>query len=419
MSFFFTLLDDSLRPRGSRDPLGIELLWSRVGRKLVGNLTTVTAHLDNFILTLVGFHLCVNEKSGQTDWVSFERFEQLTARARVVRGLSGVIGVRRIRQSEGFPVPLGSGSQARILDDQRQAGLWGLYSTALAASGLSDGARRPSLRGAGIARQFLAAAPDDVWRLALDTQVDHLDEKDMHRAADWVAALLGDPGGREALASCLLSGGDTPEPWQGEVFSQGRSFMADRKAAPPARDFLRWLAEESETLQDYAARVLQFDEALVLASLSFNWLLGCHGRTAEQLAEQMSGLAHWPFHAPSIPDFSAEITDGEWRRRAAGLAEFCTAMAAGEWRQATERLFVHHAAIARARGGSPWCYWEGDQIKVVMSTTPGTLPLAAEISGDAFTGWMRTRSNGFFLDSFLAILHQTRNQAPSPLERTS
>lgn len=418
MSFFFTLLDDSLRPRGSRDPLGVELLWSRIGRKLVGNLTTVTAHLDNFILTLVGFYLCVDERKNQTDWVSFERFEQLTARARVARGLSsGVIGVRRIRQSEGFPVFLGNKSRAHILDDQRQAGLWGLYSSALAASGLSDSMRRPSLRGTAIAQQFLAAAPDQVWRLALDMQIDHISEKDMHQAADWVVALLGDPGGRETLANCLLSGGDTPEPWQGEVFSQGRSFMADRTAAPSARDFLRWLTKESETLQDYAGRVLQFDEALVLASLSFNWLLGCHGRTAEQIAEQMSGLAHWPFQTPSIPDFSTEITDSEWHRRAASLAEFCTAMAAGEWCLATERLFDYHATIARARGGSPWCYWEGDQIKVVMSTTPGTLPLAAEITGEAFAGWVRTRSNGFFLDSFLSILNQT--QAPNSVELRS
>jgi hypothetical protein len=158
MSFFFTLLDDSLRPRGSRDPLGTELLWSRVGRKLVGNLTTVTDHLDNFILTLVGFHLCVDQKGGQTDWDSFERFEQLTARARVARGLRGVIGVRRIGRSEGYPVPLGSGTDARILDDQRQAGLWGLYSSALAASGLTDGMRQPTPRGTEIARMFLVSA---------------------------------------------------------------------------------------------------------------------------------------------------------------------------------------------------------------------------------------------------------------------
>lgn len=412
MSFFFTLLDDSLRPRGSRDPLGVELLWSRVGRRLVGNLTTVTAHLDNFILTLVGFHLCVNENTGQTDWQSFERFEQLTARARVARGLSGVIGVRRIRQSEGFPVPLGSGRKARILDDQRQAGLWGLYSSALEESRLTDKMRRPTQQGSGIARQFLAAAPDEVWRLALDTQIEHLGEEDMRRAAHWIGALLGDPASRETLANCLLSGGEKPQPWQGEVFSQGRDFIAGKSAPPPARDFLRWLTEHSDTLRDYAARVLQFDEALVLASLSFDWLLGCHGRTAEQIDEGMAGLASWPFHSPVMPDFSAEIDDGEWRRRSAGLAAFCSAMAAGQWCQATEHLFTHHAAIAKARGGSPWCYWEAGKIKVVMSTTPGTLPVPADISGDAFAGWMGRRSNSFFLDSFLAILHQTQPPAP-------
>ncbi len=415
MSFFFTVLDDSLRPRGSRDPLGAELLWSRVGRRLVGNLTTVTAHLDNFILTLVGFHLCGDARNGQTDWASFERFEQLTARARVAKKLPGVIGVRRILRSQGFPVPLGSGPDARILDDQRQAGLWGLYSSALEASLLTDAMRRPTERGAGIARQFLAAAPDEVWQLALDKQVRQLGDDDLSRAADWVSALLGDSASRETLADCLLSGGERPEPWQGEVFSQGRRFMAGKRTPPPARDFLLWLTGQSDALRDYAARVLQFDEALVLASLCFDWLLGCHGRTVAQIEEGMGGLASWPFNTPVIPDFSAEIDDAEWRRRSTGLAAFCTAMAAGQWYEATEHLFAHHASIAKARGGSPWCYWEAGQIKVVMSTTPGTLPVSTEFSGEAFAGWMAKRSNGFFLDAFLAILHQT--QLPAPVER--
>jgi hypothetical protein len=62
-AYFFTDLDESLRPKGSRDPIGLEPIWSQVGRRLVGNLTTVTRSLDNFIVTLVGFAVAANTDS--------------------------------------------------------------------------------------------------------------------------------------------------------------------------------------------------------------------------------------------------------------------------------------------------------------------------------------------------------------------
>lgn len=406
MSFFFTLLDDSVRPRGSRDPLGIEHLWSGVGRKLVGNLTTVTRHLDNFIVTLVGFHLCLNEKTGQTDWESFERFEQLTSRARERRGMPGVLGVRRIRNSTDFPVPLGSGRHARILDNPRQAGLWGLYSTALAAADLTNRTRRPSDRGAQIVRMFLKSAPGDAWRFAVDKQRAQVDEAEMMQVEAWVVDLLGNPSGRRALADRLLSGSDAPQPWHSEVFDQAHKFMKGKEGVPKARDFLHWLTEESPLLKDFAARVLRFDEALALSALTFNWLLGCHGRPAREIEAQLATLAKWPLRERAVPDFSAEIRDDEWRRRASGLAAFCEAMARGAWRDATELLFSHHARVANRRGGSPWCYWEDDRIKVVMNTTPGVLPATDDIASERFSEWMRKHSNGFFLEAFLEILHQ-------------
>lgn len=411
MSFFFTNLDDSLRPRGSRDPLGIEHLWSGVGRKLVGNLTTVTRHLDNFIVTLVGFHLCRNETTGQVDWESFERFEQLTGRARVRRNMPGVLGVRRIRSSADFPVQLGSAGTARILDNPRQAGLWGLYSTALAATGLTDGMRRPTTLGAQIAWMFIAAARGDVWSIALDRSRTQIDETDMKRMEEWVVAVLRNPAGRKRLADRLLSGSDAPQGWHREVFDRAHTFMQGRENVPPARDFLRWLTKESELLQDFAQRVLWFDEALALSALTFNWLLGCHGRPAKEIEAQLASLAKWPFRQPAVPDFSIEIRDDEWLQRARGLSAFCEAMARGAWREATDYLLCHHKRVADGRGGSPWCYWEENRIKVVMSTTPGVLPAADDITRKHFSTWMQAHSSDFFLSAFLSILHQAGSLA--------
>jgi hypothetical protein len=412
MSFFFTQLDDSLRPRGSRDPLGIELLWSGIGRKLVGNLTTVTRHLDNFIVTLVGFHLCVNETTGQTDWESFERFEQLTCRARVRRGLSGVIGVRRIRSSADFPLKLGSDRHARILDNPRQAGLWGLYSTALTSAGLTNELRRPTPLGEGIAEGFLATAHGDIWRLALDRRRLQVDEPDMKRMDKWVVSLLADSASRKLLANRLLSGSDSPQRWHGEVFEQAHAFIRDKKQVPPAREFLDWLSKKSELLQDFAHRALCFDETLTLSAITFDWLLGCHGHTAKKIEKDLAALAKWPFRQPTMPNFSAEMSgNNEWRARADGLATFIEAMAQGAWREATERLLSHHARVVSGRNGSPWCYWEQGRIKVVLNITPGTLPVADELSGRGFTTWMETRSNDFFLSAFLSILRQAHGTA--------
>ncbi len=39
---FFTALDPDSRIKGSRDPLGFEVIWTALGREIIGNLTTVT-----------------------------------------------------------------------------------------------------------------------------------------------------------------------------------------------------------------------------------------------------------------------------------------------------------------------------------------------------------------------------------------
>jgi hypothetical protein len=47
-SFFFTDVDPEVALKNSRDPLGFQPLWSHFGRKLIGNLTTITASACGF-----------------------------------------------------------------------------------------------------------------------------------------------------------------------------------------------------------------------------------------------------------------------------------------------------------------------------------------------------------------------------------
>lgn len=408
MTFFFTLLDDSSRPLGSRDPLGIEYVWSTVGRELVGNLTTITSHLDNFVFSLLGYHLCRDAVRGIADWDLFQRFEQLTSRARIANGLTGVLGVERISRSSGAPVVLGTSRAAMILSNQRQAGLWGLYTTALVGAKLLRDDRTTTESGRQLAEAFLKDAPNRSWQIALDKSEQNIGPEVFKSVRIWVDHILKKATTHQyTLAKALLEIDGSPTDKQQAIYDMGVSFLKSDQPKGP-RLFIQWLANKSPILSDYAQRVLGLDNALVLASTTFSWLLGNHGKSkidvCQELGQQMQ---HWPYQDPLVPDFSQEIDSQEWHTRAHGLERFCTHMKTSNWEAAIDCLLEHHQAVMASRGGVPWCTWEGGQLKVMLRTKPGTLPAESEISPDAFEGWMQKQTFGYFLGSFLAILEQS------------
>ena len=408
MTFFFTLLDDSSRPLGSRDPLGIEYVWSAVGRELVGNLTTITSHLDNFVFSLLGYYLCQDAVRGVADWDLFQRFEQLTSRTRIANGLTGVLGFERISRSDSAPIVLGTSRAAMILSNQRQAGLWGLYTTALIGAKLLQDDRTTTELGRQLAEAFLKDAPNRSWQIALNKSEQNVSPQVFKAVQEWVDHVLKKTTKHQyALAKALLEINSFPTDKQQAMYDEGVSFLKS-KQPKGARSFIQWLASKSPILDDYAQRVLRLDNALVLASTTFSWLLGNHGKSkivvCQELGQQMQ---HWPYQDTLVPDFSQEIDNKEWHSRARGIERFCTHMKASDWEAAIDCLLEHHQAVMASRGGVPWCSWEGGQLKVMLRTKPGTLPAESEISLEAFEGWMRKQTFGYFLGSFLAILEQS------------
>jgi hypothetical protein len=53
---FLTDLDARAQVKGSRDPLGAQSVWTRLGRQVVGNLTTVTNSVRDFTTLLLGYY---------------------------------------------------------------------------------------------------------------------------------------------------------------------------------------------------------------------------------------------------------------------------------------------------------------------------------------------------------------------------
>lgn len=173
---FLSLLDERARPKGSRDPLGFELVWTHFGRKVVGNLTTVTSSWRIFSVGLLGFYwcnqLCRNARPQEKQALlqqHFIRYEQLAAYLRSSAGDDELLGINRVRKrlaEESRTIHIGNDPQDLILSDQVSYGIWGLYSTALRESGLVRGEHRElTEEGLVIARQ-IEAGLDSAWFLA-------------------------------------------------------------------------------------------------------------------------------------------------------------------------------------------------------------------------------------------------------------
>ena len=133
MELFISLQDPRQRPKGTRDPLGFEQIWTLYGREVVSGLTTITNSLDNFIVALLGFYLSgINETDNDEKMMNFIRYEQTVAYLRLhinrSQNILGITRAKNFKDTENMKVSI----ENQILSSQASYGLWGLYSTALA-----------------------------------------------------------------------------------------------------------------------------------------------------------------------------------------------------------------------------------------------------------------------------------------------
>jgi hypothetical protein len=142
---FLTDIDPQAAIKGSRDPLGLQTIWARLGRHVVGNLTTVSTSVRDFSTLVLGYYFAErvgSEVGSDGDLAVFLRWEQLAAYARgEINGDWKFRGVDRVKKNlqDGTRVHLGTDSTAQILSNQKTYGLWGLYTVPGRSSGLVEG----------------------------------------------------------------------------------------------------------------------------------------------------------------------------------------------------------------------------------------------------------------------------------------
>lgn len=127
--YFITDKDPNYSIKGSRDPLGFQVIWQSAGRKLIPNLSTVSNNIIDFQILSLAYIIKNEFKISDNDFESFFiKFEQIMAYTRHEKnkseGFNGVEKVRKIMSSNGkFKISMNE----QILSNQKAYGIWGKY----------------------------------------------------------------------------------------------------------------------------------------------------------------------------------------------------------------------------------------------------------------------------------------------------
>jgi hypothetical protein len=299
---FLSLLDERAKPKGSRDPLGFELVWSHFGRKVIGNLTTITSSMDNFAVALLGFYWANQlvpmdkEESERHKPVreAFLRYEQLTGYVRYFGGATDIMGITRVKkriQDDSLKITLGQSSEQQILSDQASYGLWGLYSSAARDTGLVEGNNRiVTSLGQTIAHVILQQLGGVAGELfSLLTYTKPLDRGQLERVAKTFMGAIHHEDVQKPLLEALMSGSD-PEGVQNELWQITRETFSQKVERPEnIEEFIKLVLAErpSERLVQYMHDIIDTERLLVAVNNIFHY---CRRKDGENLSEVLKTL---------------------------------------------------------------------------------------------------------------------------------
>jgi hypothetical protein len=412
---FLTQLDSRAAIKGSRDPLGVQSIWSRLGRRVVGNLTTVSSSVRDFTVLLLGYYFAervADEGGTEGDVATFLKWEQLAAYARALRnGERGFRGTDRVvaRLAEDR-VPLGSDSRAQILGNQKTYGLWGLYSSPAKVSGLLEGdpARLTPPAREIVERVYLPILAEFGLRdgravidrlrapeCTLDLRDRSRDAPVLAAVAKILAALRGPE--RALYREHLLHGGpgDRTRGTGGvqRTFAEVLKGTLDESDWELSPESLATLASRARRLkgtgEELARRLerIRTCELLIAPAVAFfDFALECDGRALEDIA--LAVHQHWGTVPSTTIDLAATEAleqdlqawpgDTESGKRWIRLAH---AFHAAHYEDALRLVLEQNAAIMKTRSAAaPWAVIRDGKLHVrFRDEQPSHLPEATEL----------------------------------------
>lgn len=406
---FLTDLDSRAAVKGSRDPLGIQPIWTRFGRNVVGNLTMASNSLRDFTTTLLGYWFAeqiADEDGPGTELATFLKWEQTAAYARAAINHDYAFrGTERVRQrlDEGARVVISDLQAHQILSNQKIYGLWGLYTVPSRASALleADFARLTPPAREFVERIYLPVLADSAGkgarriremlrqpqaRLGLQGTVAGVVQavasvlKQKLRSSEREfyefhlvngGPLDGTAGRQQQLAELLRSALENPDfAWT--------PAMVGHLSKTAAKRGVDW-----EPLAHHLARIRDCETVLAPASAVYGYLLGLDGQKVAAVGKRLSDA--WGKGLRTVDDraFShlrEEIGAGEgsvgdrW-------VEIASALVAGEWDSLIDLLLAQNAHVMTVRGGAPWIERSAGRLHVRFRDEVGALPERAELPG--------------------------------------
>ena len=427
---FLTDIDPRRAVKGSRDPLGMMAIWNRMGRYVVGNLTTVTTSVRDFTICALGFTLIerlLESGHEESELPIFLRWEQLCSYARAEKnGEHGFRGTERVHRtlSDGDPVVLSADRGHQILSNQKTYGIWGLFTVASRASALLDDERlRPSAYTKEHAERvwwplICKALGGDGSRLADFIARPHASLDVRGRDAGLlalVATLIGPrlkAAEREFYTTHLAHGGPLPERDRtsgrqrqlADLFREGK-LAAD---APLSPSVVAGFAKEARAIHGRVSELADRLEAirtceltLAPASRLFDWLQTQHDRdlsdTARQIQKQW-GARVATVDADGLRALNADIASATGSADVASRWQrIADAMSAGDYLALVESLLEHNRWIMQTRdGASPWIEVRAGKLHVRFHEAGDELPSKEELR----TLWR----NPYFINSLRSMV---------------
>lgn len=405
---FLTDLDSRAQVKGSRDPLGIQPIWIRFGRHIIGNLTNASNSLRDFTATILGYYFAErvdHEKGSASALATFIKWEQLAVYSRAYINHDLVFrGTERVqaRLADGPRVTLSAETHHQILADQKVYGLWGLYSIPSRASGLleNDPARLtppareivekvylPILGSAGIKNgdQIVALLCESSPRIDLDGKhakiakavAKMLQKKMMAIEPGFYRDHLLHGGPQDSTSGLQRQFAGLLEKVNGKAgFTMSPASMrALAKEALPS-------GKEGALLAEKIERIATAESVLAPASRFFGYLLGCADTPIEQIAKHVQGI--WgpglrTIDLKAIQKIGAELGGGVAESEKRWIA-ISNSLVAGDYAGLIDGVLEQNKAVMAERGGSPWVVKKGKKLDIRFRDENTKLPSRSELS---------------------------------------
>lgn len=422
---FLTHEDPNAKIKGSRDPLGVQPIWTAFGRYVVTNLTTQSTSIRGFTILLLGRYFAADlldrGMSTKEDALDiFLRMEQVGAYVRhVAHGVQGEIrGIERVQRfvdEQHGNVVIAADRRGMILSDQKVYGLWGLYSVPARTSGLiPDGAFDviPSAREF-IERHYISRLNGSAGKLRkLLTEGGRLRTNDRDPIFAALTPILDPRFSSDELefyGSYLRDGHNVPGAAAGrqELFRKLLESDAKLEELTGRREILHLAKRarlQDEGLSVSLDRIALLEAFLAPASVLFQHLLTRHGQQVTNVAEEIRRI--WGSRVPNLDkvafeELLSEIKSNSTEAIGSCMGQVHAALQAGDFETAIDGLLCWNEVVTQMRGSAPWArIGAGRRLDVRYRGSERLLPEKDELP----YLWM----NSYFIDALKKVTQQLK-----------